>query len=248
MRYARDINGILVLNQNDVEELSERFLRSVAADCLSAPQFTPLASVVELLQGQGYLSFVASQSLGQTAAGQVVLGRYSVKSKTICIDMSLITGDDPRYSFTLAHELGHFYLHGGIKPSALGSRESTTIDDSAADIAAHRIESGTPRSLLEWQANRFAAGILVPRATLRDALVGVQTEMNIRKNTGEVWLDGNKSSRQDYATIRARLGQLYRTSMAVVGIRLHELGLVRCSRGLRSPTRIGHVLRELYGC
>ncbi|MBF0305608.1 MAG: ImmA/IrrE family metallo-endopeptidase [Alphaproteobacteria bacterium] len=52
-----------------------------------------------------------------------------------------------RDNFTIAHELGHYFLHSGSPP---GSRQ----------ISAGRW--GT--SLVEQQANRFAAALLMPRA------------------------------------------------------------------------------------
>lgn len=38
----------------------------------------------------------------------------------------------------------------------------------------HRIEASNPRTFLEWQANRFAAGVLMPRRTVRAAVVDIQ--------------------------------------------------------------------------
>ena len=248
MEYPRDESGVLILGKPEVEHLSEEFLSEVAPECLRSPQFTPLASILEHLQGKGHLTFEPNQDLGVTEAGQKILGRYVISTKTIYVDSSLVAGNDIRYPFTVAHELGHFYLHGGIDPSAVGLGEDATIDDSAEDIAAHRIEKGNPRSFVEWQANRFAAGILVPRTTLEDALVAVQEAMDITRNVGRVWLDGTVSSRRDFATTKGALGEIYRVSMKVVSIRLSELDLLDGPVAGKAATRIGDVLKEMYEC
>jgi hypothetical protein len=55
-----------------------------------------------------------------------------------------------RDRFTIAHELGHYFLHAG---------------QGAVPIIAYR--QGSTR--IEWEANWFAAGLLMPAAAFREA-------------------------------------------------------------------------------
>lgn len=55
-----------------------------------------------------------------------------------------------RNNFTLAHELGHYYLHYMLQ------------DEKINNIKFYRRDS----NLLEWQANWFAAGFLMPSKKL----------------------------------------------------------------------------------
>lgn len=63
-----------------------------------------------------------------------------------------------RRRFTIAHELGHFFLHNG------GER-------MFVDMRDHRASLGTDRR--EIDANRFAASLLIPETLLREELEGV---------------------------------------------------------------------------
>jgi predicted transcriptional regulator len=66
-----------------------------------------------------------------------------------CIVLSDVSSD-LRDRFTLAHELGHYFLHA---------------DQGERRIRAARRGSGR----VEWEANWFAAGFLMPAKTFRDA-------------------------------------------------------------------------------
>lgn len=57
-----------------------------------------------------------------------------------------------RDKFTLAHELGHYFLHTG---------------DWGKKLKAARMDKGTP---VEVEANWFAAGLLMPTSKVEDAL------------------------------------------------------------------------------
>lgn len=65
------------------------------------------------------------------------------------IFLSPYTGE-LRDRFTIAHELGHYFLHS---------------KQGASHIAAARLESDRP----EWEANWFAAAFLMPEAKVREA-------------------------------------------------------------------------------
>jgi len=76
-------------------------------------------------------------------------GAISVNGpKNFIIHLSQISGAN-RDRFTIAHEIGHYILH-----SQLGERAPMTVN-----------RDGTGR--LEWEANWFAAGFLMPAAEFR---------------------------------------------------------------------------------
>lgn len=87
----------------------------------------------------------------------------------------LVRGDDPspRRRFTAAHELGHYLLH--FLPRLQASRDVETYlvqDDSSETV---REEDRPSRDnvpslpVMERQANRFAAELLMPEAVCRTA-------------------------------------------------------------------------------
>ena len=86
----------------------------------------------------------------------------------ISSDFSNITVDEyiqekfnNRYRFTLAHEIGHMYLHRYLS-------KQFGFNNIGEWIAAINQISIREREIVEWQANEFAGLILVPRSTLKD--------------------------------------------------------------------------------
>jgi len=86
----------------------------------------------------------------------------------ISSDFSNITVDEyvqekfnNRYRFTLAHEIGHKYLHGYLS-------KQFRFNNIGEWIATINQISVREREIVEWQANEFAGLVLVPRAALKD--------------------------------------------------------------------------------
>lgn len=247
-RVLRDRNGVPVLSSVEVQELAERFLSRMAPECLQRPLFTPLAEIMGKLQEGDFVRFDLSRNLGQSPDGHKYLGWYDLDSKVISIDQGLLA-DDIRFPFTVAHELGHFYLHGPVRRSVLQS--DGIIRDTARHLLLARIESDNPRSLLEWQANQFAGAVLIPRATVGEAVIQAQNALGVTQNRGHVWLDDSPTSRRDYRLLVQKVAATYQTSHAVVRIRLHELSIVQ-QRTIGPPAHavsglIQNALREIFG-
>ena len=106
-----------------------------------------------------------------------------------------------------------------------------------------RLESSNPLSLMEWQANRFASAVLVPRITTRLAVVIAQRNKRIR-TPGRIWLDGQPQNRRDYMDLVRRLSRQFQTSQAVIKIRLVDLGIVVEQKPHSRPPRIGEFLED----
>jgi len=101
--------------------------------------------------------------------GIQVLGRTDLLAGRISIDSDLKQAEPRRYRFTVAHELGHWILH---RPLALAHRDQpelfphgTVLVSKATDSSELTAASGTSMPV-EWQANRFASHLLVPRTHL----------------------------------------------------------------------------------
>ncbi len=80
--------------------------------------------------------------------------RYCPQTNTLSIRQDvymLACNDDPRHRFTVAHELGHYFMHDDI--TAFSRCESN------ANIPTFRDP--------EWQANVFAAAFLMPKRLIK---------------------------------------------------------------------------------
>jgi len=80
-----------------------------------------------------------------------ISGSYDRSTKTIIVD----TDDEPtRQAFTIAHELGHHFLHEGEK-------------ETEVYLRYYSEKLSFEKQLAEQQANLFAASILMPEEILR---------------------------------------------------------------------------------
>lgn len=239
-----DANGIPILSRTDIEERSESFIRHFDDDCLSTPQMTPLGAICTRLAGEYRVAFDFSDDLGSATDGYRIMGRFHPGSRTISIDASLVEGD-PRFSFTLAHELGHLVLHCRIQPDLLVPN-TEAIEDTRRQLTLERADSADPGSWIEWQANAFAASLLLPRLTVPLAVEDKQRAMGINRSLGRIYLDIQGGNRRDYRTIVDHLRYVYQTSRAVVKIRLRELNIVvePSTRDLPGVASIGDALGD----
>ena len=103
-----------------------------------------------------------------------------------------------RQRFTLAHELGHFYLHS----------TGPTIYVDGAMIHFRGEDFHAPATPVEVEANTFAAALLMPDYFLREDL------------------EGRAIDAMDEAAVK-RLARRYGVSQQALTIRLVELGLLR---------------------
>lgn len=123
----------------------ETFAETIAAGHGFAPETDSVTEFAEKLGGR--VAYVYENALEHLQGGSVEIegpGRFFIK-------LSPITGM-LRNNFTIAHELGHYFLHSG-KPHG------------SVPITMGRWGTG----LTEQQANRFAAGLLMPRERFLEA-------------------------------------------------------------------------------
>ncbi len=110
-----------------------------------------------------------------------------------------------RQRFTIAHELGHFFLDPA-KP--------VWIDNGVGSAqVSYRLDSGSPSmyELEEVRANKFAAALLMPEAWLR-------RDFEYEHEKDDVWADEDALAKS--------LADRYRVSLQAMVIRLLELGLI----------------------
>jgi len=103
-----------------------------------------------------------------------------------------------RQRFTIAHELGHYFLH---------SAQSVHVDDIATtDLVLYRNEvSSQATHLFEIEANQFAAELLMP-----EMLISKDVERFQKENLG-------------MSDIVEKLSKKYNVSQAAMAIRLNRI-------------------------
>jgi Zn-dependent peptidase ImmA (M78 family) len=221
-----DKNGIPILSRIDLEEKAERFLNFFEPTCLKEPRLTPLAAISLRLHKEFKVKFAFGVELGSTPEGYKYRGRFHIPTTTILIDKSLPEGE-PRFNFTLAHEIAHFVLHRKVNLSVLEGEKDRQISDTNRDLILDQIEGDDPRKWLEWQANKFASSLLLPRFTVPNAVISIQKDIGITRNIGIVYLDRQRANYSDYRELLNHLMLIYQASKSAIRLRLRELGLLR---------------------
>lgn len=220
-----DENGIPILSRSDIDKWSEDFILYFDKEALNKPRMTPIYSICERLKREKRISLVFNYDLGNSPEGYKYRGRFHIPSSTIFIDKSL-EWNDPRFNFTLAHELAHFVLHRKINIKALIKNEKSEISDTNRQLILDHVRSDNPRDWMEWQANKFASSLLLPRKTVSKAVVEGQVKFAVTRNFGKIYLDKQELNIDLYRRIMDHLVEIYETSKTSIKLRLFELNIL----------------------
>ncbi|MGD0552874.1 MAG: ImmA/IrrE family metallo-endopeptidase [Sedimentisphaerales bacterium] len=218
-----DDNGVPILTTDDIELKAEEVISYFDRTVLDIPQRTPLLEIIKELNKKYNVAFNCSLPLGATKYGNIILGKTQLKPKGIFVDVSLI--NDPRFHFILAHELGHLILHRFVDIKKTGYEEQELVD-TEIDFVTGKKNLKTARDWIEWQANYFASAILIPRATVIQAVIEKQKEMDIKRNIGQIILEPKQYSVSDYKEIQKQLVLIYNVNATNIEYRLKELGIL----------------------
>ncbi|WII72169.1 ImmA/IrrE family metallo-endopeptidase [Bdellovibrio sp. 22V] len=140
------------LSTKEIEQHALEFLMLTAPECLDTPMPVPVLEIFEnMLDRFGY-----TPAIGKNVKG--LGGVTDVTNREIELPLASynrLEKGDPQGRFTAAHEFGHMILHG--QSNAVGgkypSRENVTF---ARRSQLRAFEDP------EWQANTFAAAVLMP--------------------------------------------------------------------------------------
>jgi Zn-dependent peptidase ImmA (M78 family) len=144
-------------NTDQINSDAESFLDNYHHS-MSIP--VPIEEIIDL---QLQIDIVPIPGLKDTfeKAGLDIDAFISSDFKSITVDKYVQEKVNTRYRFTLAHEIGHRFLHGYLYTQF----KFNTIDgwiDTINNMPLYEIE------VVEGQANEFAGLVLVPRRILKD--------------------------------------------------------------------------------
>jgi Zn-dependent peptidase ImmA (M78 family) len=154
-----------------------------------------------------------------------VLGATWVKSRLICINEKLFEqSSEGRLVFTCAHEIGHWILH----------RQYVSVQERlASKVGAFVCRAKDAKEPIEWQADYFAACLLMPEKDTREAfhkVCGAKEIVlkNVRSSNGSESL-GVEPCVDHWLYIAAatsEAGGFSNVSKQAMVIRLQDLGLL----------------------
>ncbi len=196
-----------------LEAIAEEFLREHHPS-LRIP--VPIEEIVEFGLGLNIVPFPGLR------AEFDVDGFLTFVPTTIYVDQLQMERYEPRYRFTLAHEVGHWLLHRDLYVDA-------GISDLASYIAAYEQMDDGAQNEMEFQARNLGGRILLPRGPFVGALTEVFEPFRPK-------LPKTADVRQVCARLATILAPRFNVSDQVVQTRLVGDGL--CEEvGLKKPTR-----------
>jgi len=167
----------------------------------------------------GYMDF--EEILGLTG----ILGATYIKKRLICVNEKLLNdGSEGRLNYTIAHEIGHWRLHRHLVLTA----KRTHMEE--AGILCRSKDAKLP---IEWQADYFAACLLMPENTLRTVFHWIfgpkPMEIHNVKGAfeGPLYFDPCAENWHLIAEKMRKAGNFLNVSKQAMIIRLQDLGLVK---------------------
>ena len=151
------------LRASELDHITAEVLRKYSA-WKGAPVRPPI-DVDEIVEGLLELDFEVLD-LREHLGMPDVLGATWMDDGRICVDQSL-EGKEGRFAFTVAHEVGHWVMH---RPILEMDRVTLPLFTAKADeepkpaIVCRAREKKAPA---EWQADQFAARLLMPASDMR---------------------------------------------------------------------------------
>jgi Zn-dependent peptidase ImmA (M78 family) len=141
-----------------------------------------------------------------------ILGGINFESKVIFVNPS-VEAHEGRYSFTIAHEIGHHVLH----------RDAYLAGDGEAVMC----RSGEGRPLEEMEADHFAEALLMPSGAVKDAAKASR------------WR-GTASARGHtaFAADVMKISGISNVSVQAMMARLRRLGLLRRKASILALARL----------
>jgi hypothetical protein len=217
------------LKDRELDHHADEVLRKFAQSrgwTISAP--VPVEHILEKHLGLTLEFKDLEVLLGQSG----ILGATWIKEELVRIDKSLQDGSG-RYHFTVAHEIGHWQMH---RPIMVLEREMPVLFAMPGGGPPPNIicRGNTGRDPMEWQADQFAARLLMPKKLMREAF-GALFPAGLALPT-ELVASDRQLERQDWmnrvALEMVRKGGFENCSREAMRLRLEALKLVDCS-GMR---------------
>lgn len=206
-------NGSPILSAEQIEDIVEKIIYKFNPILLKDLRPVPIPDLMKSLKG---IKFNISP------LEREYLGRINLKESLIELNAYhfSMNKEDFRWRFTLAHEIGHFFLHSMPGRIMLEDTEQMfRIFDKP--------HKGSIRDWEEWHANTFASALLIPRRPFQMFVERELRKHDFVRNKTVFFLDDQPESRKVFNTIIDIIHMKSNVSKAVARIRLEKFGYVK---------------------
>jgi len=211
----KKVQGLKKLSVNDIENLATPILDKYN----KLHSAIEIDSFIEFLKTEYELSFDFTKSL-ETVNGKQIAGYFDIENKAILIDASI--GRSEKSPFVLGHELGHFFLHSELK---INQERYNEFEDSHYDFFSDKHILVNDRNWIEWQANKFAIALFLPKVLFIPHLIAFRTSIGISRPY-HIHLDSQSINQQDFYKTVEYLSNYFGISKTTVKFRIEEFELI----------------------
>ncbi|MBI2272257.1 MAG: ImmA/IrrE family metallo-endopeptidase [Bacteroidetes bacterium] len=214
------IKGLKKLNTETIEQLAENWLTYCNYTALEHRRPTNLIEMAKFLTQKHQVTFNFASIIGFAEDGTKILGAFNPKKRLILIDQSLAT-DPSKFNFTLAHEIAHLVLHRKLK-----IKYDTPEELMGANSLEFLEATYTDGDWMEWQANRFAAALLMPRKVVKAQLAFAKSTVSNTSRPDHLYINKHPQSVSDYFVIIDNMAGFFGVSHTSLKIRLSALEMI----------------------
>ena len=204
-------------NNKDIESKSLDLLESYGRD--RNIKAVPPVDPIDIIEHLGYDVVYRNDGIYED---KNILGGLNIDKKNVEVNEKANTHEG-RENFTLAHEIGHILLHS--ERISLNNNEKLCRTEAGIDI-------NTPDQL-EWEADKFAAFLLMPTKNVQKAFNSVRNKpLNLKRNILLRYLfkRSSRTSSINFSRKVIEAGNFTNVSKLAMVNRLIGMGLIR---GLR---------------
>lgn len=187
--YKKNKRNVPILRKQEIDIIAERYVQDFMPQILEHPQPFDIEGFIErylnLQLDYQYLSN-DGRYLGMTVFNdtnkvvvycpeQLKANYIHAEHGTVIIDNTLLDKKkEHRYRFTIGHESGHWVFHKeyfGYNSSQISLFETNLPYIKCREINANytnsKVANWNEANWMEWQADKFSAGILMPATSVR---------------------------------------------------------------------------------
>lgn len=149
-----------------------------------------------------------------------VISSISFLEKCIRVDHSIV--GTHRYAFTIAHEIGHFFLHNRLQ---IDQGVYEKYEDSRYNFTLNKHILENERNWIEWQANQFATSLILPKDSILYRLFEFQKSIGLRGGH-KIYVDDQECTQDDFHKVTSKLATFFQTSKTSIIYRLNALEMI----------------------
>lgn len=217
------------LSREDVQKRAHAMLSCLFGDKADFARPAPLENILEKLINAGWIKFSHDAELGMLPGNRRIRGMFNVNPLSIHVCASLKAWD-AEFRFVLAHEIGHLVLHRKlIGPGKFIDRKEVPAD-TYEQLKYRDKATMSDLGWVEWQANEFAACLVLPHLYLLKELSEKQINKGIVRNLGMLYFDDQPRNQIECAIIMAELAIKHSVTADLMRKRLARLGIFQDMR------------------